>query len=127
VKPLPARFAEYIATLRDLGDSPSMARYPGLPEQPWYDAQTIPLARDLERAAAEISAEYAACDPALFMPEREPIARNGEWDVVLLYERGRRHDVRLHAFPAVRAARLRTVRFASIAARTAGNACSRTS
>jgi hypothetical protein len=104
VKPLPARFAEYIATLRDLGDSPSMARYPGLPEQPWYDAQTIPLARDLERAAAEISAEYAACDPALFMPEREPIARNGEWDVVLLYERGRRHDVRLHALPAVRAA-----------------------
>ena len=100
--PLPERFAEYVAKLRELGESPSMARYPGLPEHPWYDAQTIPLARDLERAAAQIRAEYERCDPALFVPEREPIARDGAWDVLLLYERGRRHDARLAALPAIR-------------------------
>jgi aspartate beta-hydroxylase len=104
VIPLPERFAAYIAMLRDLGERPSMAHYPGLPQQPWYDANAIPLARDLERAAPRIIAEYAAWDAADFAPEREPIARTGAWDVVLLYERGRRHDERLAPFPAIRAA-----------------------
>jgi aspartate beta-hydroxylase len=86
---LPERFAQYIATLRDAGDRPSLAQYPGLRAQAWHDAATISLARDLTIAAQQIDAEYRALDPAAFAPEREPIARRGAWDVIMLYERGR--------------------------------------
>lgn len=99
--PLPERFAQYVATLRDAGERPSMSRYPGLSAQPWYDAATIPLARDLEAAAPDISAEFRRLDPREFAPEHEPIARAGGWDVIMLYERGRRHDERLRRVPAV--------------------------
>jgi aspartate beta-hydroxylase len=100
---LPERFAEYIATLRDAGEAPSMSRYPGLPSQPWYDPATISAARELERAAPQIIAEYRRLDPRAFAPENEPIARTGAWDVFILYERGRRHDERCRLFPTVTA------------------------
>jgi aspartate beta-hydroxylase len=100
---LPERFAEYIATLRDAGEAPSMSRYPGLPSQPWYDPATMPAALELERAAPQIIAEYRRLDPRAFAPENEPIARTGAWDVFILYERGRRHDERCRLFPAVTA------------------------
>jgi aspartate beta-hydroxylase len=99
--PLPERFAQYIATLRDAGERPSMSRYPGLPSQPWYDPATIPPARELEHAAARIVAEFRQLDPREFAPEHEPIARRGAWDVFMLYERGRRHDDRLRRVPTV--------------------------
>ena len=86
---LPERFAEYIATLRDAGAQPSMSRYPGLPSQPWYDAAAIPAAVALERAAPQIIAEFGQLDPSAFVPEAEPIARSGSWDVFLLDERCR--------------------------------------
>ncbi len=100
---LPERFAEYIATLRDAGEAPSMSRYPGLPSQPWYDAAALPAAVALERAAPQIIAEFRQLDPSAFVPEAEPIARSGSWDVFLLYERGRRHDERCRLFPTVTA------------------------
>lgn len=99
--PLPERFAQYIAALRDAGERPSMSRYPGLPSQPWHDPATIPVARDLEHAAPQIVAEFRRLDPREFVPEHEPIARRGAWDVFMLYERGRRHDDRLRRVPTV--------------------------
>jgi aspartate beta-hydroxylase len=99
--PLPERFAEYIATLRDAGERPSMSRYPGLRSQPWYDAAAIPAAQELERAAPRIIAEFRQLDPRAFAPENEPIARSGAWDVFILYERGRRHDDRCRIVPTV--------------------------
>jgi len=100
---LPDRFAEYIATLRDAGQAPSMSTYPGLTSRPWHDPATIPAARELERAAAQITAEFRQLDPRAFAPENEPIARQGAWDVFILYERGRRHDKRCRLFPTVSA------------------------
>lgn len=100
---LPERFAAYIATLRDAGDRPSMARYPGLPSLPWHDPATIPAARELERAAPQIAAEFRRLDPRAFRAENEPIARDGAWDVFILYERGLRHDDRCRLFPSVTA------------------------
>lgn len=109
---LPPRFAEYIAALRDGGERVSMSRYPGLRSQPWYDANAIPAALELERAAPQIMAEFRRIDPRAFAPENEPIARRGSWDVFILYERGRRHDERCMLVPTVSAIveRHRTVR-----------------
>ena len=100
---LPPRFAEYIATLRDAGERTSMSRYPGLRSQPWYDPATLPVARELERAAPRIVEEFRRIDPREFAPENEPIARRGAWDVYLLHERGRRHDDRCRQCPTVTA------------------------
>jgi aspartyl/asparaginyl beta-hydroxylase (cupin superfamily) len=110
--PLPERFAAYIATLRNAGERPSMARYPGLRSIPWHDPATIPAADELERAAPQIAAEFRRLDASAFVPEREPIARQGSWDVFMLYERGRRHEERCRLFPSVTAIldRQRTVR-----------------
>jgi aspartate beta-hydroxylase len=101
--PLPERFAEYIATLRDAGEQPTMSRYPGLRSVPWHDPATLPAALELERAAPTIIAEFRRLDPHAFVPENEPIARHGAWDVFILYERGRRHDERCRLFPTVTA------------------------
>jgi aspartate beta-hydroxylase len=46
----------------------------------------------LESHYAEIRRELLALEPARFHPESEPISRTGDWDVLFLYERGRRHD-----------------------------------
>lgn len=100
-EPLPPRFAEYIATLRDGRDDLSMSRYPGLPSQPRYDASAIPAALELERAAPQIITEFRQLGPRAFVPENEPIARQGAWDVFILYERGRRHDERCRLVPTV--------------------------
>jgi aspartate beta-hydroxylase len=100
---LPERFAAYIATLRDAGDTPSLAHYPDLPSQAWYDPRSLPIAGDLERHAPQIIAEYRALDPAQFTREKEPIARDGAWDVFILYERGRKHDDRTRRTPTVAA------------------------
>jgi aspartate beta-hydroxylase len=75
--------------------------YPGLPQRPWYDASEIPLALELERAAPAIARELGAVDAAVFQRESEPnLAREGEWDVLFLYERGRRNDANCAAVPA---------------------------
>lgn len=102
-EPLPARFAEYIARFREAGEELSMARYPGLQSTPWYDPAAIPAALELERAATQIAAEFRRLDPRAFVPENEPIKREGAWDVFILYERGKRHDDRCALFPTVTA------------------------
>jgi hypothetical protein len=49
---LPERFAEYIATLRDAGEAPSMSRYPGR----LLDG----FQRYIERAASGLERYWAA-------------------------------------------------------------------
>jgi aspartyl/asparaginyl beta-hydroxylase (cupin superfamily) len=66
-----------------------MGTYPGLTRRPWHDAARFALARDLERAAPQIAAELRGLTDA-FHAESEPISRIGSWDVLMLYERGRR-------------------------------------
>ena len=86
---LPARFVEYVAGLGDNHERPMMGHYPGLTSRPWHDPAQFPLARALERQAADIIAEIRALDRAEFHVERENIARSGNWDVFMLLERGR--------------------------------------
>jgi hypothetical protein len=64
----------------------SMSRYPGLRSQPWYDASDasdLPAARELERAAPQIITEFQQIDARAFVPENEPIARRGAWDIFI--------------------------------------------
>jgi aspartate beta-hydroxylase len=89
-----------------------MAWYPDLPARPWWDPAAIPLACDLTANAAAIAAEFRALDSAYFHVETEPIARQGGWDVCMLFERGRKNDEVCNAMPIATAVieRNRTVR-----------------
>ncbi|MDB5093012.1 MAG: hypothetical protein JWO85_1113 [Candidatus Eremiobacteraeota bacterium] len=90
--PLPPRFAAYVAGLRDDAGRVTLQRYPGLTARPWHDPATFPIVADLERLAPEIARECRALHAGAFHPESEPIARQGNWEVSLLYERGLRND-----------------------------------
>jgi hypothetical protein len=91
-EPLPPRFAAYVAGLRDDAGRVTLQRYPGLTARPWHDPASFPIAADLERLAPEIARECGALHAGAFHPESEPIARQGSWEVSLLYERGLRND-----------------------------------
>jgi len=75
--------------------------YPGLSTEAWYDPGRFPIVPALEAAGASIRAELAAMPAAAFHREAEPLRRDGAWDVVMLYERGKRHDANCAALPTL--------------------------
>jgi hypothetical protein len=86
------RFSRYIDQLADGGSAGAGSVYPDLNSRAWHNPDGFPLARYLERNFAAIRGEILALGAARFSRETEPIGRTGDWDVVFLYERGRRHD-----------------------------------
>jgi hypothetical protein len=87
---------------RFAGDANALqdSKYPGLRAQAWHPPGHFPIVSALERAADVIAAEVAALDPSSFQRENERISRTGSWDVLFLYERGRRHDANCARCPA---------------------------
>jgi hypothetical protein len=92
VRPLPARFATFIAGLRSNHDKPRMTTYPGLQSTPFHNPKRIELVRDLERAADKIAKEMRELASQKFQEEAENIDRTGRWSVLFLYERGRKNE-----------------------------------
>jgi aspartate beta-hydroxylase len=86
------RFRRYVNWLADTGDSAPLGVYPDLASKPWYDPADFPLACYLESHFEQIRQEVLALDPSRFQRESERIRRSGDWDVMFLYERGRRRD-----------------------------------
>jgi hypothetical protein len=86
------RFQRYIEALADPGSPGSGATYPDLASRPWHNASDFPLVGYLESNYRAIRAEILALGDTSFHRESERIHRTGDWEVVFLYERGRRHD-----------------------------------
>jgi aspartate beta-hydroxylase len=86
------RFQRYMDLIADGDQAAVRGAYPDLSSRPWYDRRSLPLARSLEAHFTEIKREVLALDPGSFQREAERIPRDGKWDVVFFYERGRRHD-----------------------------------
>ena len=93
------RFARYVDALADAPGSSDRILYPGLDSRAWFEPEAFPLAVELEHRFASIRAEILALEQSRFAPESERIERTGEWDVIFLYERGRRHDEVCEACP----------------------------
>jgi hypothetical protein len=91
-RPLPARFERYLAGLRTNHDKPRMPTYPGLRRTPWHDPRQFRLASDLEEIADTVAAEVHALAGNGFQEEAENINRSGQWNVLFLYERGRKNE-----------------------------------
>jgi aspartate beta-hydroxylase len=90
--PPEGRFLRYVQRFATPGRGRPGAIYPELDSRPWHDPLTFPIVTYLESHYEEIRAELLALDPSRFHREAEPIKRSGDWDVLFLYERGRRHD-----------------------------------
>jgi hypothetical protein len=86
------RFDRYLESLADPAAPTAGRTYPELPSRPWHDPRAFPLVGYLEENFSAIRDEIMGLDAAHFAPESERIGRTGDWDVVFLYERGRRHD-----------------------------------
>jgi Aspartyl/Asparaginyl beta-hydroxylase/Domain of unknown function (DUF6817) len=93
------RFARYMDALADAPGASSRQLYPELDSRPWFDPEAFRIAAELERRFDPIRGEILALEPSRFAPESERIGRMGEWDVIFLYERGRRHDDVCEACP----------------------------
>jgi aspartate beta-hydroxylase len=91
--PLPPRFAAYVAgfATNDLGRV-YMNSYPGLEAKPWHDPAKFPIVAALEANADAIAAEVLALDRGAYHPECENAVRSGAWNVMILFERGRKRD-----------------------------------
>jgi hypothetical protein len=87
---LPTRFEQYVASFHSNGLPKHENYYPGITTKPWHDAQQFPLARELERAAPQIIAEFQRLDMRLFQDEGENIHRDGRWSVLFLNDHGDR-------------------------------------
>jgi aspartyl/asparaginyl beta-hydroxylase (cupin superfamily) len=90
----PSRFQEYVDGFRTnyTAKTARMTRYPRLSENAFYDAQSFGLARALEDASTAIIEEFGALSRSHFHQESERIARDGEWDVMMLLERGKLNE-----------------------------------
>ncbi|MBV9414364.1 MAG: aspartyl/asparaginyl beta-hydroxylase domain-containing protein [Solirubrobacterales bacterium] len=93
------RFYRYIEALADSAGSRAGAVYPDLEARPWHDASEFPIVGYLESNYPAIRDEILALDATRFHRESEHIDRTGDWDVVFLYERGRRRDEACRACP----------------------------
>jgi aspartyl/asparaginyl beta-hydroxylase (cupin superfamily) len=86
------RFGKYVAAFRDTSRSPRLQLYPDISADAFYDRALFPLAIALEQKAAGICREYEALERHEFHSESENIARDGNWDVLMLHERGKRNE-----------------------------------
>lgn len=85
------RFQRYVEALADVDGPAAHGVYPELDSQPWHNPSDFPLVSYLESHHEAIRDEILALEPR-FHRESERIPRAGDWDVMFLYERGRRRD-----------------------------------
>jgi aspartate beta-hydroxylase len=96
---VPPRFLKYVAAFPAARDYRAFGTYPDLPSQPWYE-DYLELPSELERNAELITEEFKRRAGSGFHRQSEPgVAREGEWDVCILFERGLRRGENCARFP----------------------------
>ena len=87
-----SRFHAYIDSFPAASQVRRLRKYPGLASKPWHDPADFPIVTLLEEAYPEIRREIDAMAPTSYHREAERIDRTGAWDVLMFYERGRKHE-----------------------------------
>lgn len=93
------RFLRYIEGFAATSPTTNMRYYEGLSSVPWHNSSDFPLVADLESNFEAIRNEIDQLEPAQFRPESENIKRTGSWDVLMLFERGRKNADNCAACP----------------------------
>jgi aspartyl/asparaginyl beta-hydroxylase (cupin superfamily) len=95
------RFVSYLASIESRRDASALGYYEGLTPRPFHDTANFPIVADLESAYEAIKSEIAALDDDQFHREMERVARSGRWSVVMLFERGRKHEDHCRCCPTL--------------------------
>lgn len=95
------RFQRYIDAFGEATQDNTRPWYPDLKSQPWFDSSDFQLAAYLEKNCEAIRGELLALDPSAFRRAGTRIKRSGNWDVVMFYERGYRHDENCDSCPVM--------------------------
>ena len=85
------RMNEFISSFLTNQNDPRMTMYPGLTARAVHDPQRFPAVHALEAAFEDIRREVHELAASVFQPEAEGMAGTEGWDVLLLYERGRKN------------------------------------
>ena len=85
------RMNHFIGAFLTNRDNPRMTMYPGLIAQPVHDGAQFAAARALEAEFDTIRREIDTLAAAAFHPESEGLEGTQGWDVLMLYERGRKN------------------------------------
>ena len=93
------RFQSYVQRFSRCEQERAFTVYPDLRMQAWHDSAGFPVARALEDAFPEIRREILAMDSRFYQREAENIPRQGSWDVLFFYERGRKNAENCAACP----------------------------
>jgi aspartyl/asparaginyl beta-hydroxylase (cupin superfamily) len=87
------RFESYLGRFLTNSNNPAMTWYPGLTARPWHDPTSFPAVAVLQAAYPSIQTEYDQLkNETGFQPEMEPLKRTGNWNVFMLYERGKKNE-----------------------------------
>jgi aspartate beta-hydroxylase len=86
-----ARLNRYVTAFLTNHANPRMGIYPGLTSAPFHDPARLAGARALEQNYSAIRAEIDGLAAGAFQAESEGLMARGTWDVLLLYERGRKN------------------------------------
>jgi aspartate beta-hydroxylase len=91
----------YIASFLTNHGAARMGHYPGLSSAPFHDVARLPGAQALEKNYEAIREEITNLANTDFQSEAEGLKENGEWDVFLFYERGRKNDKNCARCPVI--------------------------
>lgn len=98
---VPPRMNEYISAFLNNAANPRMSLYPGLTTQPVHDPARFPAVQALEAAFGDIRREITQLADALFHAESEGLEGTQGWDVMMLYERGRKNEENCARCPTI--------------------------
>ncbi len=102
--PLPYRFYQYLSRISHEGPGKlNSGWYPGLTSIPIHDSQSIPLSRKLEDKFKVIQNEVQALSDDEFHSEAEQIKRSGRWEVLILFEAGKKNVENCRRLPELTA------------------------
>jgi aspartyl/asparaginyl beta-hydroxylase (cupin superfamily) len=86
------RFVDYMKTFTNEPKRRTARHYPRLASRPWHDAHRFEIVARLEANYPAIRREISRVDRPTFRPENESIPRSGSWDVLMLFEHGRKNE-----------------------------------
>jgi len=86
------RFYSYLQSFSQGAEAGQIGHYPGLTSRAFHDPDCFSAVRALENGYDEVRSELLALGCQAFHSEMERVGRTGSWEVLHLFERGRKND-----------------------------------
>jgi aspartyl/asparaginyl beta-hydroxylase (cupin superfamily) len=94
------RFFSYVDLLSRGISIKEIDQYPGLDSRTFHDPDRFPIVRELQNSYSVLRSELLGLSASTFHPETEQVHRIGSWEVLHLYERGRKDEENCRLCPS---------------------------